>query len=419
MTTWDDSPPNGDRQAEALGQFLDRRAAGDPAPRTGLDPDLARTVDRLQNLADATVAAHVSGADEAHAWETLMQNAARPRLVALPPAAAPATAPIAHGAGARWTGPDQAGWPVPASSRLVAIRPGGTPSRLQRLGHQSLGLVATLTLVALVGLSGLAVYLSAPQRDDGATVPIIAGASPTSEPVPADLRDVIPSTCVQEPRDYVELMRMIRAPLNNGEVHRIFNLRPQATAIANATNPELEAFQLPDGPEPDEATSRAVVSTLSQFHGCQTVYGWHLQAASLTTDDYWYRTVYHSDRGGAELVLLWSDDQYLATAPPEERTASPPAENATVRDLGSDPLYELYGFRLIDEDRVGAYLSPGSRLTGVGDASVLAVQPEYDQRGYVVFAQGDDGRWLIDEIVSPPFTPAEDCDQVCATPAAP
>lgn len=420
MTTRDDTMPHGDPGVEALDRFLDRRAAGDPAPQTGLDPELVRTAQRLQALADATVAANVSGADEARHWEILMRTPIRPRLLAMSPTIETGT-PVARESAARSrrvasgrSVPD-----VPQPSRIVAIGRSAPPSRFRRIGHQSLGLVATLTLFALVGLSSLAVYLSAPQGDDGATAPIVAGATPTTEPVPADLREVIPSNCVQEPRDYDELMRMIRAPWNDGEFERILDLQPQASTIPNPTDPDLDAFQLPDGPAPDEATSRAVASTVSQFYGCQQVHAGNLRAASFTTDDYWYRSAYHSDYGGVDLVLVWSDDQYWSTISPEAQTASPPAGTTIVTAFGGDPLYELYDFRLLDGQRVGAYLSPGSRLTGVGDPSVVAVQPDYDQRGYMVFARGGDGLWLIDEIVSPPFTPAEDCDRVCATPAAP
>lgn len=47
-------------------------------------------------------------------------------------------------------------------------------SQSHRIGGRSLGLVATLTLVALVALSAFAVYLSAPPRDPSPTI-MLAG----------------------------------------------------------------------------------------------------------------------------------------------------------------------------------------------------------------------------------------------------
>ncbi len=415
MTTRDEGLPSGAQQADALDAFLNGHAHGNPPPETGVDPALARTARRLQGLADATLDAHLDDGREARTWEALMRDtSARPRLIAVPAAVLSTQRPgITTTSPAMSSGGRADAAAATASARVVPLRPAAPPSRLRRVGSQSLGLVATLTLVAMIGLSGLAVYLSAPRPDEPGGLPLLAGVSPTAEIAPADLRAIVPSACVQEPRDYDELMGLIAARLSVGQMGGGIELEPGATSVPNPIDPGLPSFQLPDGPAPDEATQAAVVGVLDQFTGCTA-----LRAASLTTDDYWARIAHQSDGGALNLVLLWSDSQFDPTTWAPEPDSSPPTDIEAARPGGGLPLYEAYGFRLIDGERVGAYLRPGTRLTGPEAGPSEAVNAAFDHRGYVILRRQGDGRWLIDELKSPPFPAPTTCSYGCATPAA-
>lgn len=421
MTHPDDRQPPDARQADALNAFLDDRARGAPAPRVDLDPSLAGTVHRLQDLAGATLAANVSGADEARTWEALLRPVPRPRLLALPmndtaPASDPAARlPVKAASGSEV----RAGAAGPSVIHAMPISRAAPRSRLRRLGSRSLGLVATLTLVALIGLSGLAVYLSAPRPDDSARLPLLAGASPTAETVPADSQAIVYRPCDVTPRDYDELMAMLSARIVVPEP-----TVPPSVAMAMAgggvTGHPRPPFSLPDGRPVSPDLRNELAGVIGTWMNCNL-----FLRSALSTDDYLVRNALGDAGGGWTTVFLWLDSHPDAVPPAPITTSN---DVSPIPDPGATELavagtfanVDAYGFRSLDEDHVAAYLaSPLVRDSGPGTDAIPVGEPVYEEGGYVVLARQPDGRWLIDEWQLYRRGVGTRCFEPCATPVAP
>ncbi|HEV2530061.1 MAG TPA: hypothetical protein VGT61_16570 [Thermomicrobiales bacterium] len=149
------------RAADRLNAWLDGTDSS-PAAEPGL---IARAVDRVaqSGLPDDAIRRH-----EDTLWESLMHQHTTP-------AALPMTT-----------------LPLAASSRPTIA----DPRPLRRTESRIMGLVATLTLVLLVGLSAVAVYLSSPQSGDEPTMTLaaIGGASPAATPPAAEPTPVRPDS---------------------------------------------------------------------------------------------------------------------------------------------------------------------------------------------------------------------------------
>ncbi len=174
-------PPDEDRlaaarAADALNRSLDdARYRDTPAPG---DRELDAAVRRINEIAATNVPAHVIRSAEDRLWEDLMQR----HITAAPtpgPAAIPADA-VTRQDDLRW--------------RPRIDRPAQRSVRVgHRIGHRVMGLVATLTIVALIGLSGLAVYLNIP--DGGGEPTSMAAVGMASPSVSAE--NLIPADSVR------------------------------------------------------------------------------------------------------------------------------------------------------------------------------------------------------------------------------
>lgn len=419
MTTRDEGRPPDARQADALDAFLNDRVRGNPSPRTELDGSLVETVHRIQGLADATLAAYVSGAGEARTWEALMRDAtSRPRLVAMPAiGATPTSEPVNLAAVMRMGRRPGAAAAFP-SARLVPLGPAAPPSRLRRLGSQSLGLVATLTLVAMIGLSGLAVYLSAPRPNDRAGFPLLAGASPTAdaESVPSDSHEIFSGPCDVTPRDYDELMAVISA--------RILVPDPVAPAsVASESGPFGSTgprYRLPDGNAVSPDIRTELVGVLGSWTNCTP-----FLRTALSTDDYLIRYALEGPISGPTTVFWWrySHPEDVPPAPTVVTDGIPPLPDpgdAELATSGASTDIYAYAFRSLGDERIAAYLaSPLMQFGEAGSDSRPVGPPTYEESSYVVFARQPDGRWLVDEWQLSRRGVDTSCRGACATPIAP
>lgn len=151
------------RAADQLNAWLDCHRSG-AIPRPG-EPPLAPTVREAARLAAIPVADAAVRADEDRLWEDLML-----RHATAAPSSDPGFAPTAAAqpSDTRW----QPRTERPADRSIRADH---------RFGHRVMGMVATLTIVALIGLSGLAVYLNAPRDPAPPTsLAAVGAASPTA-----------------------------------------------------------------------------------------------------------------------------------------------------------------------------------------------------------------------------------------------
>lgn len=415
MTDRDDRRPPDDPKDEALDTFLNARARGNPSPRPELDGPLIETVYRLQHLADATLAANVSVADEARTWEALTRTRTTSRLVALPPTVAIGdSGPVFRlpvGTPVRPDNPDR-----PQLARVFPISRSAPPSRLRRFGSHSLGLVATLTLVALVGLSGLALYLSAPRPDGPGELPLLAGASPTAETAPADSQKIFNGPCDFAPRDYDQLMAMI--------ADRILATDPVAPPpVASQSGPFGRAgptYSLPVGSAVSPEIRTELVGVLGSWTNCNPF----LQTA-LSTDDYLVRNALEGPSAGPMTFFWWlySHPDEIPPAPTSVEEGVPPIPDpgeAELNPVGTSADVYVYSFRMLDEDHVAAYLaSPLLEADGPGSVLVPVGPPRYEESSYVVFARQLDGRWLVDEWQFSRRSVDTSCYGACAMPVGP
>ena len=387
MTTRDEGLPSGAQQADALDAFLNDLADGHSMVDARVDPELGRTAHRLQQLADATLNAHLDDGSEARTWEALMRSrSAKPQLVTR-----------------------SSVLPLTLSQKVILI----PPSRLRRFGSQSLGLVATLTLVALIGLSGLAVYLTAPQRDDPATAAVVAGASPTTTITTADSQEILYGPCDVAPRDYNALMAMISDRILVPEP----TVPPSVASESGTVGRAGPTYSLPEGGAVSLDIRTELVGVLGSWTNCDL-----FLRTALSTDDYLVRTALEGPIAGPIAFLWWLHSHPDAVHPAPTvvgagRSPVPASADAEPAPSGMSTDAWAYGFRMLDEDHIAAYLaSPFLGPGGPGSVSVPVGPPRYEESGYVVLARQPDGRWLVDEWHFSRRGADTTCSGACATP---
>lgn len=416
MTDRDDRRPLNGRQAEALDRYLDDRARGTPSVRTALDRPLVETVHRLQGLADATVATNLSDDDEAQTWETLMRMPVTPWLSRLPSTGDGQTSDaVPRMAGGTMTRDDSGDGKQPAA-RIVPISRPSPPSRLRRFGSRSLGLVATLTLVSLLGLSGLALYLSAPRPDVPDGHALLAAASPTADTAPADSQEVFYAPCDVTPRNYNELMAMLSARILVADSAVPPSLASESTALG-IYGPR---YHLPEGSTVSPDLRAELVGVLGSWTNCNP-----FLRAALSTDDYLVRNALEGPIAGPMTFFWWlySHPSAVPLAPNRFGEGVPPIpdpSDAELNPVGTSADVYAYGFRMLDQAHIAAYLaSPLVQVDGTGPVSVPVGPPRYEESGYVVFVRQPDGRWLVDEWHLNRRGADTNCYGMCATPVSP
>ena len=350
----------GDAQARLLDGFLDDLRTGAATPPLGLDPVLAQVARLAHDLGALPHPPATQRAAKARTWEHLMQPAMTSSVIAFP---APTTTERAvlsrHPSGPSFTAPIP---PEPVRHR--------TPSRLRRIGHRSLGLVATLTLVALVALSGLALYLSAP-RSAPSPSSMRAGISVATPSASPDGSVLLPNrtTCLVQPRDYDQTLAL---------------LEPYLSGRSEVPTPWLSAHQiprqvaLPAGPAPDAATAAEIATVWGRYQGCQLSREYR-RSASLFTDDGLVR--YYLITGGA----IDHDPGLLAYEP---------VADADLPELDEPSSRAMSDLRLFDDGhRAAAFISSG----WTDPATPPLANNIRRQFGHIFFVREGD-RWLIDEL---------------------
>lgn len=363
MTNKPPLPADDPRQWDELDAFLDDLAHGNQASPPSLDPTLAVTVRHVHDLASEQIAADTRRAAKAHRWEDLMRtNAARSTVTPFP-----TTATL----------------PRSSASPPIPLRPVMSKSRLRRLGGQSLGLVATLTLVLLVAASSLALYLSAPQGgDDPTMLPAAFGASPevtatatpaSTQPPPSDAARVTAVECTVEPLEFEDVMSILSAPSAD--------LPFDESYVESFNTNRLSRSSLASGAPVEQQTREELSHLYGAYLGCYLP----LQQARIFSDAgllRFYRTQ-ESPLLTAQLYeLLWLDQQ---------GDVSPPGGEPASLDLGRPGRSYLYDFRMIGLTRVGAYIALNQSNNPNGS-------PRYEEAGFVVFVPSADGQWFIDEV---------------------
>lgn len=431
---------DGKDQTEGLNAWLDGLATGTRMSGVERDETLVAAEWLTANYED-TVDAHLDPTRQASTWRALLgaESGSVPEAAAATVTeddATPAPREIHHArrrammrrsAFAPTAMPPGAS-ELPASERAVR-RASPPPSGWRLVGSRSLGVAATLLLVAMLAASGFAVYLTAPRQQTGepSSVPAIAAASATSEAatpsVPVDARDVVAQACSAQPVDFNQLLNEI-APSTYGSssghqftwgalpftttgvtapaplVHAFTfpASRPDA-AQTDSTTPHFGAdtitmYELPSAPPPNSNQIDAALGIFGQWMNCSP-----LRAASLSTDWLYERNIYLYGGGGAVLARLWQDSQQTT---PE----SPPFEP------GQPTGYRLFNWVMLDQSHIGAYISL-PQIPSDGASFPRSYGPE----GYVVFAIQGDGQILVDDYrdqttgLCGQHTPSEVCQQ--------
>ena len=382
MTSQPPLPAGDARQPDALDTFLDGLAVGQTRPPRDLDLTLAATVRHVHGLAHRSVAADLDldRTGKARRWEELMRHQHQHRIARSNATPVPATANLP---------PSSAPLPIP-------FRPVQRQSRLRRLGGQSLGLVATLTLVLLVAASSLAVYLTAPQGGNEPTMMSAAfGGSPEATPSGTqgmvsidaflarypDLTIPHLHTCDVEPRTLEDLSNVLGAPISPNSLGT-----PRLGLSPEWTVPAIPASLLPAIYTPDPLanpvdeivnveTREAITQTWARYRSCELSHE-DRRTAVFKTDDALLREIYGNGTNHTAISLL---------------SAEPRADNL-LRILNQPDDMYLGSFRLINADHVMAdILIPKSNQF---EGQFLQLYAP------VVFVQ-QDGMWLIDELGSP------------------
>ncbi len=379
MTSQPPLPAGDARQPDALDAFLDGLADGRPGAARDLDPTLAATVRHVHRLAHQSVAADLDRAGKAHRWEDLMQRHDQDPIDRSVVTSFPMTATL----------PSSVPPPIP-------LRPVMPKSRLRRLGDQSLGLVATLTLVLLVAASSLAVYLTAPQGTDEPTMfPAAYGGSP--ETTPSSTQVVAPDdgflarypdltipylhTCDVEPRTLEDLSSVLGAPIYPNSLGT-----PRLDLSPTWTVPKIPASLLPGiyTPDPlanpvavilDVETREAITETWARYRACELSHE-DRRTAVFKTDHALLREIYRDGTNYTAISLL---------------SAQPRADNL-LRVLDQPDDTYLGSFRMIDSEHVMAEVLVAKSNQFEGQF--------LESTALVVFVQ-QDGMWLIDELSSP------------------
>ena len=304
--------------------------------------------------------------------------------------------------------PDTSRTHISPSRTLRAVpEPGGfspgptarRPSALRRAGSRTLGLVATLTLVLLVGLGGIGVYLTAP-RDGGDQPSAVAGLStPTNSfprEIPADLLTVPLRTCDTPEADYDTTMRSLLQTSSED----VKAARADTVAVEDTSRSyPVARYRLPEGTPPSGEDVELVVDIYGRYQACSS-----LGRVAAATDDFLLRQAFSGNQASSFYLNLW---------------ATQAGEPGRLDD--STFSYSIYGIRRVDGSHLAAYLAPIGYTTfdpesgGIYDSG----RPTYDQTGYVVIERQADGRWLVDDLVEPLVLLDEArCIRRCATPDA-
>lgn len=373
MTSQPPLPAGDARQPDALDAFLDALAGGAAFPPRDLDPTLAATVHHVHGLAHQ-LAADSDRAGKAHRWEDLMRTPTSP--FAVTPFPTTATLPASSA-------------PRPTPLRPVMRR----QSRLRRLGNQSLGLVATLTLVLLVAASSLAVYLTAPQGGDEPTMfPAGYGGSPEATPSDAqpspdvvnladypDLRLPFLTTCLVPPRSLEALSSVLGIPIvaNDRATPRL-QPDPVTSPPSYPVGESPFIYREGDGAtpvtlgHPDTSTISAVTEVWSTYRSCE-VSNESRRSAALVTDDYLLRYYF---RNGPDVVGI-------------AQLSNEPRTGDRLRQLNQSDDHYLADFQVLESGKVRASLMYVGLDSNSDD--ILYVN------GYVFFSESN-GTWLVDQI---------------------
>ena len=393
---------DGKDQTEGLNAWLDGLATG--TRMSGVESDETLAAEWLTANYAAIVDAHLDPARQASTWRSLLD--AQPGTV--PGAAATSdptgeTTPASSGIqrmNRRSAMRRPAFAPTPTMSRIPA-RPAGlhsarrtspTPSGWRLVGSRTMGVAATLLLVAMLAVSGFAVYLTAPRHpsEDPTSMSGIAAGSATPDSatpsVPADAREVTAQNCTAQPSDFGQIMSTLneRVPTS-----RLTNDQRIPVPLATMTGREIPlghssgtppttysttaiSYQLPDGAAPDSALADQLTVLMGEYINCRP-----LAAASLSTTDMLLRQTLYYGGGGWFLAQLYADSQ--PSTFPKSRLQN---------FIGSK--WFLFEWRTLDATHVGAYVA-ALPARAASDAR------QYNHSAYVVFARGDDGTWRIDD----------------------
>ncbi len=356
-------PADDARQRDELDAFLDGLAQGDPNPPPDLDPTLAATVRHVHALASEHVAADTRRAGKAQRWEDLMRtNAARSVITSFPLSA---TLPRSSA-------------PLPGPFRPVMPK-----SRLRRLGGQSLGLVATLTLVLLVAASSLALYLSAPPSwNDPTMLPAAVGATPGTDAAylaeHPDLTIPYLTTCNGQPRSLADLSRILNVPLQpnrQGTPRLIVDsndphpVAPTPSLLQSQPNGDISTPVVTEAPA---ETRNAVTQTWGLYRSCELSHE-SRRSAVYMSDEALLRLVYRNDVDLGAVAALAAEPR------------SP--DHLPIFDQPADGVLAEFGITGMDRVTATIYI----------ERTYQDGTPRLELHGYVAFVR-QNGVWLVDEL---------------------
>ncbi len=383
------------RQVDALNRYIDGLIHGIDRPTPDLDPRLVAAVRTIHGGDPTAAGSDPDRADEDRLWRDLMQLRPRPELRALP-----------RGGSATVLPPLTADAEGPLGDvRIGKQRPQG---RARHIGGRTLGLVATLTLVALLTLSGLAVYLNAPDGTApptsiagiGATtsvhLPAVAvagtpasGATPGS--VPNDLERPTYQTCNVTPRTMDDAISTLVRPYELPAT-KDGRMAVPGRLISWEQVSEQGYARSPDGMPAGTSVDPAVIAQITSLYGTWLGCSLETNVYSLTS------TALLSDDG--LLRLFWNFDDREPNGYLILRLGSPGPVALEDRrgQIGQSGRDYLWGFRMLSDGRVAAFLA--REVSGIAenydDYPVFAE----DRASYVVFLQTIQG-WQIDELSLP------------------
>lgn len=320
--------PETDLQAEHLNEYLDAIALGRPAPSGGLDPQLAAAALPLSGMATPIDA---NPDLKQQIWEDLMH------------------ARIQHST-----------TPLSVVPRLPIVSP-VTVDRSPTAAHSErrLSWFNATTAAALVVVL-LALTFATLRSHNGGDAP---GALPAAQvATPAAGNAVVQpaiAACDVAPRALDDVTLLLQDAA--------------ATTIALPTPLADATLALPDGPAPDSATVAEIEAVYGQFWGCVLAND-PLRVAALQSDAAVLRTYFPDGRANINSIMALND---------------PPSPGKTPTDqLGQPVPRDLYGFRMIGPDRIGAYY--------VAAPSTATTPTAEEREGYVVFVQSGNG-WVLDD----------------------
>lgn len=398
MTSHDaDHPrPIDARQIDALNRYIDGLADGLDRPSADLDPQLIVAVCSIHGPEASAPEIAPGRAEEDRLWRDLMQLRPRPELRALPHSPSATMLPTLTSNKAQ----------LPVVSRRGEARPTG---RLRQIGGRTLGLVATLTLVALVTLSGLAVWITAPDANSSdpglfggiaasPTYPAMVAVGGTPDAVdavgqvPTDTVRPIYQECTVASRTVENVVEVAARPLDAPRTGPdfAFTLPPRLIMLPEqqGQSPQRNSAGLPQGGTVELGVVNDLSRLYGEYMGCRIGNDTGtLSSAALMTDDGLLRRFWTSsatpELQGYSVILLCTERTILQK----------PWEV-----VGQPGFTYLYGFRALDDGRVAAWSEQAPVPGGSGDGSSWKLRLDGDPlNSYVVFVQTPQG-WLIDEL---------------------